>query len=72
MCGGKILIATCSRIGHVFRKISPYAWPGGSAHQIIIHNTLRTVHVWLDDYAAFYLAVIPSINIVHYLFTADE
>ena len=63
MCGGKVLIATCARVGHVFRKVSPYQWPGGFAHNIIVHNTLRTVHVWMDKYADFYLAMGPSMPI---------
>lgn len=53
MCGGKILIVTCSRVGHVFRKTSPYSWPGGVAN-ILHKNTMRTVRVWMDEYAEFY------------------
>ena len=55
-CGGQVLIATCSRVGHVFRKHSPYSWPGG-VKTILQHNTRRTVEVWMDDYSKFYYAV---------------
>ena len=58
-CGGSILIATCSRVGHVFRKVSPYSWPGGVV-RILNHNTLRTVHVWMDEYKEFFLRINPS------------
>lgn len=58
-CGGAVLIATCSRVGHVFRKVSPYSWPGGVV-RILNHNTLRTVHVWMDEYKEFFLRINPS------------
>uniref|UniRef100_A0A0R3TBL6 RICIN domain-containing protein n=1 Tax=Rodentolepis nana TaxID=102285 RepID=A0A0R3TBL6_RODNA len=47
-CGGELLIIPCSRVGHVFRKVSPYSWPGGVTH-ILHHNLIRTALVWLDD-----------------------
>ncbi len=58
-CGGQVLIATCSRVGHVFRKVSPYTWPGGVA-KILNHNTMRTVEVWMDDHKNFFYAINPS------------
>lgn len=59
MCGGQILIVTCSRVGHVFRKTSPYSWPGGVA-RIINHNTQRIVEVWMDDYKDFFYKINPG------------
>ena len=59
MCGGKVLIATCSRVGHVFRKVSPYTWPGGVVN-ILNHNTMRTVEVWMDDHKDFFYKLNPS------------
>lgn len=59
MCGGKVLIVTCSRVGHVFRKTSPYSWPGGVA-RIINHNTQRIVDVWMDEYKEFFYKINPG------------
>ena len=59
MCGGQVLIATCSRVGHVFRKVSPYTWPGGVV-KILNHNTMRTVEVWMDHYKNFFYKINPS------------
>ena len=53
-CGGNLEIIPCSKVGHIFRKISPYTWrPGKNVARI---NTLRMVEVWLDDYAKYFYA----------------
>ena len=54
-----MLIATCSRVGHVFRKVSPYTWPGGVA-RILNHNTRRTAEVWMDEYRDFFYKFNPG------------
>ncbi|XP_060079294.1 polypeptide N-acetylgalactosaminyltransferase 5-like [Ylistrum balloti] len=51
MCGGTLLTAPCSRVGHVFRETSPYTWPGKN---ILLHNNLRLAEVWLDDFKSYY------------------
>ncbi|KAL3832145.1 hypothetical protein ACJMK2_023816, partial [Sinanodonta woodiana] len=65
MCGGKIYIVTCSRVGHVFRKTSPYSWPGGVA-RIINHNTQRIVEVWMDEYKDFFYKINPGVKSTEY------
>ncbi|KAJ8314117.1 hypothetical protein KUTeg_008678 [Tegillarca granosa] len=65
MCGGKIYIVTCSRVGHVFRKTSPYSWPGGVA-RIINHNTQRIVEVWMDEYKEFFYKINPGVRSTSY------
>ena len=54
-----MFIVTCSRVGHVFRKTSPYSWPGGVA-RIINHNTQRIVEVWMDEYKDFFYKINPG------------
>lgn len=61
MCGGKVLISTCARVGHVFRKVSPYTWPGGVVN-ILNHNTMRTAEVWMDKHKEFFYKVNPSVR----------
>lgn len=61
MCGGQILIVTCSRVGHVFRKVSPYSWPGG-VERILNHNTRRTTEVWMDKYKEFVYRMNPAME----------
>ncbi|CAD5235351.1 unnamed protein product [Bursaphelenchus xylophilus] len=57
-CGGQLEIHPCSRVGHVFRKVTPYTFPGG-IEEMITHNELRTALVWLDEYLPFYTNTHP-------------
>jgi len=59
MCGGLLEIAPCSRVGHVFRKSTPYSFPGGTS-QIVNHNNARLAEVWLDDWSEFYFMINPG------------
>lgn len=62
MCGGTLLIVTCSHVGHVFRKATPYTFPGGTG-KIINHNNARLAEVWMDEWRNFYYKISPG----HYL-----
>lgn len=58
MCGGTLEIIPCSRVGHIFRKKSPYKWrPGVNVNRM---NCIRLVEVWLDDYKKFFYARVGS------------
>jgi len=59
MCGGTLLIVTCSHVGHVFRKATPYTFPGGTG-RIINHNNARLADVWMDDWRDFFYRISPG------------
>lgn len=59
MCGGILEILPCSRVGHIFRKATPYSFPGGTS-QIVNHNNARLVDVWLDEWSEFYYSFNPG------------
>lgn len=49
-CGGEIEIAPCSHVGHLFRKSSPYTFPGG-INDILDKNLIRVASVWMDEWS---------------------
>lgn len=62
-CGGSIQIAPCSHVGHLFRKSSPYSFPGGIT-KTLFANLARVALVWLDDWAEFYFRFNENARIV--------
>lgn len=59
MCGGTLEIAPCSHVGHVFRKTTPYSFPGGTG-RVVNHNNARLAEVWLDEWKNFYYNINPG------------
>lgn len=59
MCGGTLEIVTCSHVGHVFRKSTPYTFPGGTSN-IVNHNNARLAEVWMDEWKDFFFAINPA------------
>ncbi|KAK1902554.1 Polypeptide N-acetylgalactosaminyltransferase 13 [Dissostichus eleginoides] len=57
-CGGSLEIVTCSHVGHVFRKATPYSFPGGTG-QVINKNNRRLAEVWMDDFKDFFYIISP-------------
>ncbi|RNA32860.1 polypeptide N-acetylgalactosaminyltransferase 13 isoform X2 [Brachionus plicatilis] len=60
MCGGTLLILPCSHVGHVFRKKTPYKFPGGT-NKVIFRNTRRVIEVWTDEYSKYFYNVMPDL-----------
>ncbi|XP_047136419.1 polypeptide N-acetylgalactosaminyltransferase 13 isoform X1 [Hydra vulgaris] len=60
MCGGRIDIIPCSRVGHIFRKFtSPYKFPDG-VEKTLSKNLNRLAEVWLDEYKELYYQKRPQ------------
>ncbi|CAM6053587.1 unnamed protein product [Sphagnum tenellum] len=51
MCGGRIEIAPCSRVGHVFRTWSPYKV---DVKKNVAYNNIRVAQVWMDEFKFLY------------------
>jgi len=63
MCGGTLEIVPCSHVGHVFRKSTPYSFPGGTS-RVVNHNNARLAEVWLDEWKDFYYEINPHARTV--------
>ncbi|XP_077071367.1 polypeptide N-acetylgalactosaminyltransferase 13 isoform X1 [Siphateles boraxobius] len=64
-CGGSLEIVTCSHVGHVFRKATPYSFPGGTG-QVINKNNRRLAEVWMDEFKDFFYIISPGVVRVDY------
>lgn len=64
MCGGRLDIIPCSRVGHVFRHRRPYGDPDGK--DTMLRNSLRVAHVWMDDYKDYFLQQRPDAKGLNY------
>jgi polypeptide N-acetylgalactosaminyltransferase len=54
MCGGELVCAPCSHVGHIFRATSPYDWTNSHTTNPLRHNTIRLAEVWLDQFKHFF------------------
>ncbi len=61
-CGGSLLAAPCSHLGHVYREVTPHTIPGGIRARLdtVNINTARFAEVWLDEYRDFYYYLNPA------------
>ncbi|KAG0433489.1 hypothetical protein HPB47_019875 [Ixodes persulcatus] len=64
MCGGKLVIAPCSHVGHIFRDYHPYKFPNNKdTHGI---NTVRLAEVWMDSYKNYFYQNRPELKKTNY------
>lgn len=59
-CGARVEITPCSRVGHIFRRHSPYKYPGGVVN-VLNSNLARAATVWMDEWADFFFKFNPSV-----------
>lgn len=59
-CGARVEITPCSRVGHIFRRHSPYKYPGGVA-KVLNSNLARAASVWMDEWADFFFKFNPAV-----------
>lgn len=57
-CGGTMVDAPCSRIGHIYRKFAPFPNPG--VGDFVGRNYRRVAEVWMDEYAEYLYKRRPS------------
>uniref|UniRef100_A0A5S6QB63 Polypeptide N-acetylgalactosaminyltransferase n=1 Tax=Trichuris muris TaxID=70415 RepID=A0A5S6QB63_TRIMR len=50
-CGGQLVDAPCSHVGHIYRKFSPISNPGVGDY--IGRNYKRVAEVWMDEYKEY-------------------
>ncbi|CAK1587026.1 unnamed protein product [Parnassius mnemosyne] len=59
-CGARVEITPCSRVGHIFRRHSPYKYPGGVS-KVLNANLARAASVWMDEWADFFFKFNPAV-----------
>ncbi|XP_041367865.1 polypeptide N-acetylgalactosaminyltransferase 16-like [Gigantopelta aegis] len=57
MCGGSMEILPCSRVGHVFRNLLPYKFPG-DGQTTLLRNLGRVAEVWMDQYKETFFSAV--------------
>lgn len=59
-CGGRIEIAPCSHVGHLFRSSSPYTFGEKQVGDVLYGNLIRVAEVWLDQWKDFFYKMNPT------------
>ncbi|XP_077553080.1 polypeptide N-acetylgalactosaminyltransferase 13-like isoform X2 [Haemaphysalis longicornis] len=64
MCGGSVVQAPCSHVGHIFRSYHPFKFP--SDKNTFGINTARLAEVWMDSYKKYIYANNPVMKNISY------
>ena len=60
MCGGRVEVIPCSKVGHIFKPHLPYSF-GIHGKYAIQRNLVKVAEVWMDDYKKYYYATQKSL-----------
>ena len=60
MCGSRIIVHPCSRIGHVFKTHRPVSSVTNGMEGSIFRNSARVAEVWLGDYKKYFYKIHPG------------
>ena len=60
MCGSRIIVHPCSRIGHVFKTHRPVSSVSNGMEGSIFRNSARVAEVWLGDYKKYFYKIHPD------------
>ncbi|KAI2810439.1 polypeptide N-acetylgalactosaminyltransferase, partial [Blomia tropicalis] len=58
-CGGRVEIAPCSHVAHLFRSSSPYNFGNKQVGDVLYANLIRVAEVWLDQWKFFFYKLNP-------------
>ncbi|KAL5247467.1 hypothetical protein ACHWQZ_G019370 [Mnemiopsis leidyi] len=61
MCGGRLEIVPCSRVGHIFRLKNPVSFPGGTSNTVN-RNNKRLAEVWMDEFKEIFYWYSPGMD----------
>ncbi|WKX88208.1 hypothetical protein Q1695_008105 [Nippostrongylus brasiliensis] len=64
MCGGRVVLAPCSRVGHVFRMHRPYKGIPGVDSTLL--NSMRVAKTWLGKYDKQFIRTRPHATRLDY------
>ena len=65
MCGGKVEMIPCSKVGHIFKPLLPYSF-GIHGSGTIKRNLVQVAEVWMDNYKDYFYATqdkLPPIDV---------
>ncbi|KAK3096527.1 hypothetical protein FSP39_001044 [Pinctada imbricata] len=62
-CGGRVLHAACSKVGHIARN-QPYSFLDDRLN-VELYNYKRIVEVWFDEYKEYVYDIYPQMKKIH-------